>query len=127
MSMTMTMTPIPSSHSVFVSFSLISLGTAPKKARKNKSITIQLAYGLKKFQHFVLFHQEPEPEPAPGRKFPEPEPPQNRPAPKPCYTVHANFFVYYIQYMYLCTVHTIQFILYTVHPIQFELHCQNTF
>ena len=34
---------------------------------------------LKKFQHFVLFYQEPES--APDKKFPEQ--PQNRPAPKP--------------------------------------------
>ena len=30
------------------------------------------AVSFKKFQHYVLFYQEPEP--APGRKFPEPEP-----------------------------------------------------
>ena len=41
----------------------------------------QFVVGLKKFQNYVLFYQEPEP--APGRKFPEPEPPKNRPAPKP--------------------------------------------
>ena len=45
----------------------------------------QFAVSLKKFQHYVLFYQEPEPEPAPDRKFPEPEPPQNRPAPKTWY------------------------------------------
>ena len=38
---------------------------------------------LKKFQHNVLFYQEP----ALGRKFPEPLPPQNRPAPKPCFNM----------------------------------------
>ena len=36
---------------------------------------------LKKFLNYVLFYQEPEPEP--DNKFPEPEPPKNRPAPKP--------------------------------------------
>ena len=30
----------------------------------------QFVVGLKKFQNYVLFYQEPEP--APGRKFPEP-------------------------------------------------------
>ena len=40
------------------------------------------------FEHFKnlqkkLYPQEPELEPAPGKKFPEPELPQNRPVPKP--------------------------------------------
>ena len=43
-------------------------------------------------KNYVLFHQEPEPEPAPGRKFPEPEPHQNRPAPKPWYFLEVDLF-----------------------------------
>ena len=34
----------------------------------------QFVASFKKFQHFVLFYQEPEP--APDKKFPEPEPPK---------------------------------------------------
>ena len=38
----------------------------------------QFVFSFQKFQNYVLFYQEPEPD----KKFPEP--PQNRPAPKPC-------------------------------------------